>query len=99
MPLDNKELLEFMAKNATWAWIASVGWFAHYLYKVSKWEVFSFSRLVINIVLAWWIWYLCQEMNLSSVWISIAWFCTYPLLNLIETRGTKIIADLLLKKD
>lgn len=96
--IESKELLEFMSKNLPWAGIAWFGGLVHYIYKVSKWEQFLFSRLVINIVLAGWIGYLCQEMNLSSVYISIAGFCAYPLLNLIETKGAKIIVEILLWK-
>jgi uncharacterized membrane protein len=99
MPFDNKEILDMIAKNWTWAWIASIGWFAHYIYKVSKGESFRLSRLLINMCLAWWIGYLCQEIGLTSFWVSIAWFCTYPLLNLIEIRGAKIVSEMLLKKE
>lgn len=96
--IESKELLEFMSKNLPWAGIAWVGGFVHYLYKVSKWEKFLFSRLVINIVLAGWIGYLCQEANLAPMYISIAGFCAYPLLNLIETKWVDIIIEILLWK-
>lgn len=95
--MDNS-FFEFMAKNIPWVWIAWIGWFVHYLYKISKWEQFSFTRLIINIVLAGWIGYICQEMWLSPVFISISWFCTYPLLNLIENKWAKLIFEILTKK-
>ena len=91
-------LAQIAQKNAAWVWIAWVGGFIHYLYKVTKWEDFSFPRLLINVIIAWWIGYLCQELNLTPVWISIAWFSAYPLLNLLETKGAKIVLELLTKK-
>lgn len=95
--LELKELTETMSNNAPWVWIASVWGFAHYLYKVAKWEQFSLIRLAINIFLAWWIGYLCQEAGLASMYISIAGFCTYPLLNLIENKFPDIVQALLSK--
>jgi hypothetical protein len=94
----SQEIHDFINANATGATIAGVGGFVHYIYKVSKWEQFSFTKLVINIILAGWIGYLCQQLELSSFYISIAWFCTYPLLNLIETKGVKIISEIFLNK-
>lgn len=94
---ESKEVIDLMAKNATGVWVAWVWWLAHYIYKVSKGEVFSIARLIINIVLAWWIGYLCQEAGLSSVYTSIAWFCTYPLLDLIERKWPEIIMAILKK--
>jgi hypothetical protein len=95
--LETKDIIETMSNNIPWVWIASIGWFVHYLYKVTKWEKFSVLRLIINIILAWWIGFLCQEAWLAPAYISIAWFCTYPLLNLIENKFPDIIATLLKK--
>ena len=96
--IELKEIVQFMDKNLTGAGIAWVWWLIHYVYKLNKNEVFSFTKLVINIILAWWIWFLCQKLWLSEVYISIAWFCTYPLLNLIELKWPAIIKEILLNK-
>lgn len=96
--LETKDIIEVMGKNASWVWIAWMWWLAHYIYKVSKWDKFSIVRLIINIILAWWVWFLGQEMWLSPAFISISGFCTYPILTLIEDKGARILTDLLIKK-
>ena len=96
--LEIKDFIDVAWKNAPWVSIAWMWGFAHYLYKVSKGDKFSFGRLVINIALAGWVGYLGQDMWLSPAFISISWFCTYPILTLIEEKGAKIIADIILKK-
>lgn len=96
--MESKDLIEIVVKNSTWIIISWIGGMAHYLYKISRGEVFKISRFIINIVLAWWIGYLWQKAWLGEVFISIAWFCTYPILWLIEYKGAKIILELLTKK-
>lgn len=96
--LDQNSILEFMWKNSSGIVIAGFGGFAHYLYKVSRGEKFYFTKLVINILLAGWVGYLCQEMWLSAFFISIAGFCTKTILEFLEERGWAIITDILLKK-
>ena len=64
--LETKDIIETMSNNIPWVWIASIGWFVHYLYKVTKWEKFSVLRLIINIILAWWIGYFTQEIMITS---------------------------------
>ena len=96
--IEAKDIIDAMGKNAPWVGIAWMGWFAHYIYKVSKGDKFSIARLIINIVLAGWVGFLWQEAWLSPAFISISGFCTYPILTLIEEKGVKIILDLLIKK-
>jgi len=95
----DKDLIDLMTKNFPWVIISAVWGFVHYIYKLDKKENFSFTRMVINIVVAGWIGYLCQELNISSVYTAIAWFCAYPLLNLIERKGAKIISEIIFKND
>jgi hypothetical protein len=94
--IDN--VIDFMWKNTSGIIISGFGGFVHYLYKVSRWEKFYFTKLVINILLAGWVWYLCQEMWLSAFFISIAWFSTKTILEFLEERGGKIITDILMNK-
>lgn len=95
--IETKEIIDLMAKNSSGIIISGFGGLAHYLYKVSRGEKFYFTKLVINILLAGWVWYLCQEMWLSAFFISIAWFCTKTILDFLEERGGKIITDIILK--
>lgn len=96
--IDTTQFMEFMWKNSSWIILSGVGGFVHYIYKVSRWEKFFFTRLVINIILAWWVWFLLSEFGLSAFFISIWGFCTKTILELIEEKWGKIITEILIKK-
>ena len=81
----------------SWIW-----WFANYLYKVSKWEQFKFIKLIINISLAAWLWYVVQwwiESSSKLYWptLSITWFCAYPILQWLEKQWDDLIVKLFKK--
>lgn len=96
--IENKELLDFMDKNLAWAGIASISGFVHYMYKYSKWASFSFTKLVVNIIVAWYVGYLGQKLGLSEVYISICGYSAFPILDMIETKWPIIFREILLKK-
>lgn len=86
---------------ALWA----IWWLTHYLYKVAKWKKFVMSLFIINIIVASivaiWIWNLLEPLdysnNIKYTVIMLAWYFCYPLLDILEEHGPKVI-NLLLKK-
>ena len=79
----------FQAGVTSW-----LGWFAHYLYIVSKWEKFKWTMLVINIFLAFWLWTVVYAFVPDSAvkgWImGVLGFSTYPILSIMEKKGLEI---------
>lgn len=93
-------------KWITWiipaVFISGVGWLANYLYKVSKWEQFKLFKLLVNILLAAWLWYIVQwfiDETSSFYWptLSITWFCAYPILQWLENNWVNFIVKILSK--
>jgi len=77
--------------------ISSLWWLANYLYKTSKWEKFQLFRMITNIFLAWFLWYIVQwfitpDSKMFWPMLAITWFCAYPILQLVETNGTALIS-------
>lgn len=83
-------LVLFINKYLVGAIIAGIGGIAHVLYRVSKGDDFSIPRLIMNMLLAGWIGYVVGEFvphsDLYNAYVSIAGFCAYPILNLIEIK-------------
>lgn len=78
--------------------ISSVGWLANYIYKTSKWEDFKLGRLIANIFLAGFIWYIVQAFiphDSDAYWplLAITWFCSYPILQMVESKRPNIISN------
>lgn len=78
--------------------ISSVWWIANYLYKVSKGADFKPRRLMMNIVLAWFIWYVLQWFiePWPAMWplLAIWGFCVYPILQLIESKWPEFVSHI-----
>ena len=76
--------------------ISMIWWLANYIYKTSKWEVFSIFKMIANVLLAWFLWYIVQAFvptgNMAWPMLAITWFCAYPILQLLETQGTNLIS-------
>ena len=77
--------------------ISAIGWLANYIYKTSKWEKFQLIKLIANIFLAWFLWYIVQafipsDSQMQWPLLAISWFCAYPILQLLETNGTNLIS-------
>lgn len=68
-----------------------IGWFAHYIYKVSKGEKFRWSMMIINMILASWLGSLVANYGASPWLISLTGFCTYPILAILEKKGSEIV--------
>lgn len=80
--------------------ISSIWGLANYIYKTSKWEPFQLMKLVANIFLAGFLWYIVQAFIPSDnqmFWplLAISWFCAYPILQLLETNWTHLISKFL----
>ena len=79
----------------------AIWWFAHYVYKVVKWETFSALMLICNVFLAWYLWYtiwsVLPEWVYKQPLLSIMWFCTYPILSSLEKHWPDFFTGLLLK--
>lgn len=80
--------------------ISSIGWLANYIYKTSKWEKFQLFKMVANIFLAGFLWYIVQAfipLDNKMFWplLAISWFCAYPILQLLETNWTHLIYKLI----
>lgn len=80
--------------------ISGIWWLANYLYKVSKWETFYFFKMIVNILLAAWLWYVVQwRMDSTSVlyWptLSITGFCAYPILQFLEKNWQDFITKII----
>ena len=87
--MPDKILWENLMK--TW-WLSWFWWMAFYLYQIHKWERFQIAWFIINVVLAFFVWYITWEFIPDSMleyknWlIAISWFITYPLLHIIESK-------------
>jgi hypothetical protein len=54
--MSQKEVLDFMKDYAWTPWvIGGLGWLAHYIYQVSKWERFRLFFFLANVFLAGWL--------------------------------------------
>lgn len=92
----SKEVMKILSSPSVQAWITSwIGWFAHYLYIVSKWEKFHVYMLLINMFLAFWLWTIIymfipdSDVKGGIVWI--AGFSTYPILSILEEKWVSIM--------
>lgn len=77
--------------TAQTVWIAWVWWASYYLYNVSRWKGFNFIMFIINIFLAWFVWYVVGGMLPKDFWmrdafIAISWFSAFPILAIIESK-------------
>jgi hypothetical protein len=84
-------------------WIAWIWWASHYLYNVYKWQKFNIIMFLINIFLAWFVWYIIQWIlppDFSMIWpvCAISWFSAFPILALIEENYPKILEKYFNKK-
>ena len=83
-----KDYVNVMSAPSVISWI---GWFAHYIYLVSRWEKFRWSMMFINMVLAAWLGSLVAQFWASPWLISLTGFCTYPILAILEKKGAEIV--------
>jgi hypothetical protein len=95
MPMDIFEkIAEFIPPHS---WIWAIWGMAMYLNQVRKGQKFTTWMFIVNILLAMWVWYLAWEFIPDSFWniknsmISICWFLSYPILDLLEKRGLPLI--------
>lgn len=98
------EVMKILSSPSVQAWVTSgLGWFAHYLYVVSKWERFHIYMLLINMLLAFWLWTVIYSFIPDSSfkgWIvGIAGFSTYPILSILEEKWTIIVEKYLKIKE
>jgi len=74
---------------------------SYYLYQVSKWTHFKWSLFIINIVLAFFIWYVIWQFLPSTEYnnwlLAISGFSSYPILDILERRGARIVLDKIAK--
>lgn len=86
--------------------ILIISWFggiAHKVYHLSKpnsTETFSWMALLANLFLAWFIGYIVAgfiDHDSKLYWpsLSMAWFCAYPLLAILEKQGSKYLSKFL----
>ena len=76
---------------------------AHYLYEVNKWKEFKFSKFLINIFLAWFVWYVIWEFlphtfELRDSFIAMSGFSAFPILSYIENKFPQIFENMLNNK-
>jgi len=72
-------------------WVAWVWWASYYLYNVHWWKPFKFGMFIINIILAWFVWYVVWWMLPQDFWfrdpfIAMSWFSAFPILAIIENK-------------
>ena len=87
--MPDKAFVENLLKTGglSWFW-----WVAYYLYQVHKWERFRMVWFIINIVLAFFIWYLVWEFMPASLEgysngiISVSGFLAFPILDILESK-------------
>jgi len=91
---------ETVIKAVTTGWLGAFGGVAFYLYSVHKGKSFRVSSFFINLVLAFFIWYVVGAFipdalgqDVRNGLLAIAWFSAYPLLDYLEERGFHIIID------
>lgn len=94
---DGKEVIDFVMKNLYGIPIATFWGVAHYMFKVLRWEKFLYTKFAINLVLAAFVGYICTDIWLSNAWIAVAWYCTYPILDILEKKWAEMIFKFLIK--
>ena len=91
-----KEAMKIISSPSVQAWITSwIGWLAHYLYVVSKWEHFKLWIFTINVFLAYWLWTVAFHFYPENGWImAIIGFSSYPTLQILERKGTELVTKI-----
>ena len=85
-------------KEAVVTWWVGLFWgSAYYLYLVSKWQKFLMSMFLINLFLAFSIGYIAWQFIGADVafrdgLLAISWFTSFPLLSLLEKKGSALVA-------
>ena len=85
-----KKAYEIMAAGMIWVF----GWATYYLYQVSKWQQFKITMFILNVCCAFFCgWLVGQFIPWDPAYrdwlIAIAWFSTYPILDLLEKYWAK----------
>ena len=95
MPIETlNKIAEVIPPNS---WIGAIWWIAMHLNQVRNGQKFKVWMFIVNILLAMWVWYLAWEFIPDSFWniknslISICWFLSYPILDLLEKRWLPLI--------
>lgn len=84
-----------IVNTAQTIWVASVWWASYYLYNISRWKRFNFIMFVINIFLAWFVWYIIWWMlpinfSMRDSVIAMSGFSAFPILAIIESKFPKL---------
>lgn len=93
MPINTIEWFkEAIATGGIWLFGGS----AYYLYLVSKWQKFLMYMFLINLFLAFFIWYITGQFIWPDIefrdWmVAISWFTSFPVLAILEKKGTIFI--------
>lgn len=99
MPERAGEIITILKTSA----ISGAWWIAYYLYMVSKGTKFKLYMFIINIILAWYVWYLAwillpTELSVRDALISISWFSSFPLLAMLEEKFPKFVENYFIKE-
>jgi hypothetical protein len=82
--------------NIVYTWgVWGFGWVSYYLYQVSKWKDFQWSLFFINMVLAFFVWYVIWQFLPNSEYtnwlLAISWFSSYGILQFLEQKWAWLI--------
>jgi len=87
MPTNIKDWVD---QTAPFAWLWAMWWVVMYLNEVRKWKPFKIWSFILNIVIAWIIWFFAKDFIPSNMWdikyslVGIVWFLSFPILDWLE---------------
>jgi len=96
-------LFEMVNATVTAVLISGVGGIAHYLYEVKNGNEFRIGVFMINVLLAGWLGYVVMgfvpnDSKLFGPILSITWFCTWPVLRMMQQKWPEILERIFTKK-
>jgi len=96
-------ITEEILKTLAAGWYGAIGGLALYLNQIRKGVVFNLAKLITNVLLAWFIWWLIGWILPLDILgreqlIAISGFLAYPILDLMEEKWLDFLIDKVIKK-
>jgi hypothetical protein len=85
------EKTRLILENILYTWWISWFWgMSYYLYQVSKWDEFRWHLFFLNMILAFFVWFVIWDFlpdtNYTNWLLAISWFSSYWILQFIEKQ-------------